>query len=104
MPEVARIGAEVLVWPELSGVDENANHGDVLLRPAGRDQREMAIVKTAHRRDEPDAILGQTILCQSAPKLSDRRDCLHGCTLHHVARGFEGVQVATWTPTSSGSR
>lgn len=52
--EVARTGAESLVRSELTGIDEDAESGDVTQCPARLDEREVAVVQVAHRWKKPD--------------------------------------------------
>ena len=51
---VARVAVEVLVRAELGRVDEEAHHDDVALGAGGAQQRDVALVEEAHRRDEAD--------------------------------------------------
>jgi hypothetical protein len=64
--KVARISAEILAWPELSGVYEDADYGDVALRPACLDQREVTVMQIPHCRNEPDPFFGLASHCESA--------------------------------------
>ncbi|MGY4412010.1 hypothetical protein ACVWW4_003746 [Bradyrhizobium sp. LB7.1] len=100
--EIARIAAEILVWSELSRIDEDANDGDVALRSARLDQGQMAIVQIAHCRHEPDAFARAASLRELTTKLGDRHNRLHHGTLHQV--GLGGAQFAMMLPRLSGSR
>ena len=50
---VARVALEVLAGSELRGVDEQAHDDQVALGAGSPQQREVALVKEAHRRHQP---------------------------------------------------
>jgi len=74
--EVARIGGEILAGGELQRVHEDAHDDDVGLAARRLDEREVAFVQIAHRRDEADALPG-------GPRPGDRRT--HGGQVRHLA-------------------
>ena len=72
---VARVAVEILAGPELRRVHEDADDDDVALGPRGVDERQMARVQRAHRRDEPDRALARA--AERGARLRDRADDLH---------------------------
>ena len=52
--EVPRVFLEVLVRPELGGIDEDADDGDIGPLFRFMDEAEVSLVEVAHGRDEPD--------------------------------------------------
>ncbi|MET3907846.1 hypothetical protein ABID59_002187 [Bradyrhizobium sp. S3.3.6] len=54
--EVARVDAEVFIWAELGGIDENAYDCDIALHLACSDKRQMAIVQITHCWHETEAL------------------------------------------------
>ncbi len=53
---VARVAVEILFGAELGGVDEEAHDDEVTLGAGGAQQREVALVQEAHRRDQADRL------------------------------------------------
>jgi len=53
---ITRVRAEVLVRKELRGIHEDRGDGRVVLAAGPVDEREMALVECAHRRDEAHAL------------------------------------------------
>ena len=79
---VAGIAREVVARPELRLVDEEAHHDAVALGARGLEQRLVAGVERAHRRDEADRSLGRT----RRAHLRDGADDLHGFVASASAR------------------
>jgi hypothetical protein len=69
------IAGEILVLVELRRVDEEADDHEVALVARGPDQREMALVKGPHRRDETDRPLP---VGQRSLQRGDGGSLLHG--------------------------
>jgi hypothetical protein len=55
----ARVALEVLLFPELGGVDEDRGDDDVAFPPGGLEERHVARVQRAHRGDEAHALGGK---------------------------------------------
>src|SRR5262249_6334756 len=86
--ERARVALEVVAPVELDRVHEDRDHDALRPPPRLGDQRQVAVVERAHRRDERDA------LARGAPRLGPR---LHGAGrgdgLHQPATAFAGLNA-----------
>src|SRR5262245_15128253 len=69
----ARICSEIFARPELGRVDEQAGDDDLVFLAGGAEEREMALVKGAHRRHETERRSARREV-----KLPDRPDDPHG--------------------------
>src|SRR4029077_6621113 len=72
--EVARVAREVLVWPELGRIDEEAGNRQVALAGTGPKEREVALVKGAHGRNQTDA---PGLLTRTHERLADSGHAAH---------------------------
>ena len=53
--EIARVCRQVLVRPELGGIDEEADHDDVAVRARQSGSGRVSLVQISHGRHQPDA-------------------------------------------------
>ena len=106
---VARVGGEVGGLVELRWVDEQRHDDLVAGRMGAADEREMALVQGAHRRDEADAAPGAARPVERGAELGDRAQGLHRVTATGVvalraARRRVASASASNSASSSGSR
>jgi hypothetical protein len=72
--QVARIAGEILVWPELRRVHEQARRHAIVVRAGAAHEREVAFVQVAHRGHQTHAV-GRG--AAPPPHLGDRLDGFH---------------------------
>ncbi len=89
---VARIGVEILVGPELGGIDEQADHHPVGRRAGRRHQRAMALVQRPHGRHQGDALAGGAPSGDLGAQLGHRA---------HHRDGAVGPLLGHWAPWAS---
>ena len=75
---VAWVGGEILAGAELGRVDEQRHDDHVGLRARPADQRQVALVERAHRRDQRDALSGRARGGERGAQVGDRADRAHG--------------------------
>jgi hypothetical protein len=76
--EVPGIGLEVLVWGELRGIDEDADHGYIVFIFGLPDKLEMPLVKVAHGGHEAH---GTPAFTAQVFHFLDGMGCLHALKL-----------------------
>ena len=96
--DVAWVGGKVVGIGELRRIDEEARDDDVALGPRCPEQRRVALVQGAHRRDEADA----ASLAQRRERLAQLGDRLEG--LHFEAPAPHGCRARQAYPMPSDSK